>query len=82
MLCRLLTIALLFGGVVYAESGSSSSVVLSSSGFLTLPDTLSEELQQVASEGFWHGFKLATVTMVATGGLSIVLHLINRAAGR
>ena len=81
MLCRILTLALMLGGLAFADV-SSSSEVLSSSGFLDLPDTLSEELQQVAQEGFWHGFGLATLVMVATGALSLALHLINRGAGR
>ena len=81
MLCRLLTIALVFGSVAFAEP-SSSSEALSSSGFLTLPDTLSEELQQVAKDGFWAGFKIATMVMIATGGISVFIHLINRGAGR
>lgn len=80
MLCRLLTIALIFGGLAFAGESSSSEAL--SSGFLDLPDTLSEELQQVAQGGFLKGFGLATGVMVATGALSLALHLINRGAGR
>lgn len=76
MLYRLLALALMFGSVCYAGEVSSSS------GFLDLPDTLSEELQTVAQEGFMHGFGLASVVMIATGALSIAIHLINRGAGR
>ena len=76
MLCRLLTVALMFGGLAFAGEASSSS------GFLDLPDTLSEELQSVAQEGFMHGFGLASVVMIATGALSVAIHLINRGAGR
>lgn len=76
MLCRLLTVALMFGGLAFAGEASSSS------GFLDLPDTLSEELQSVAQEGFLHGFGLATVVLVSTGALCIALHLVNRGAGR
>ena len=80
MVRRLAAYALLFGSLAFAGESSSSEVL--SSGFLGLPDTLSQELSNVASEGFWHGFQLATAVMMATGGLSIVLHLINRGAGR
>lgn len=81
MVRGLVTYALLLCGMAFAAE-SSSSEVLSSSGFLSLPDDLSQELSNVASEGFWHGFKMATAVMLATGGLSLVLHLINRGAGR
>lgn len=81
MVRGLVTTALLFGALAFAQE-SSSSEVLSSSGFLWLPDDLSQELSDVASEGFWHGFKLASMVMLATGALSVVLHLINRGAGR
>lgn len=80
MLCRVLTYALIFGGLAFADVSSSSEAL--SSGFLDLPDTLSEELQQVAQDGFMHGFGLASVVMIMTGALSIGLHLINRGAGR
>lgn len=76
MVCRLAITALVLACFGYAEEVSSSS------GFLDLPDTLSQELQNVAESGFWTGFKLATAVMLATGGFSVVLHLINRAAGR
>lgn len=76
MVRGLVTTALLMASVVFAQESSSSG------GFLDLPDTLSQELQTVAESGFWEGFKLATYVMLATGGVSIVLHLINRAAGR
>lgn len=77
MVRRLAITALVFAGQVLAQESSSSS-----GGYLDLPDTLSQELQDVAQSGFFHGFGLATVVMLATGGLSIVLHVINRAAGR
>ena len=81
MVRGLVTIALMSCAMAFAGESSSSSDVFSS-GFLGLPDTLSQELQTVASEGFWHGFRLATVVMLSTGALSVVLHLINRGAGR
>ncbi len=80
MLCRVLTVALIFGSLAFADVSSSSEEV--AFGYLDLPDTLSEELQQVAQDGFMHGFGLAGVVMIATGALSIGLHLINRGAGR
>lgn len=80
MLCRILTVALIFGSLAFADVSSSSEET--SSGYLDLPDTLSDELQQVAQEGFFHGFALASAVMVATGALSVGLHLINRGAGR
>lgn len=76
MVRRLAITALVLACCGYAEEVSSSS------GYLELPDTLSQELQSVAESGFWHGFELATMVMLATGGISIVLHLINRSAGR
>lgn len=76
MVRRLATVALLFGGSVFAQDTTSLG------GYLDLPDTLSQELQNVASEGFWHGFELATYVMLATGAISVVIHLINRGAGR
>ena len=76
MVRRLATTALVLSGMVFAQESSSSG------GFLDLPDTLSQELQQVAESGFWEGFKLASACMLATGLVSIVLHLINRGAGR
>lgn len=60
----------------------SLEVISSSSTFLGLPDTLSAELIQVASEGFWGGFKMATTVMLGMAGIVIAMHLINRAAGR
>ena len=79
MVRRLVAYALLFGSFAFAQEEEFSS---SSGGYLGLPDTLSQELHTVASEGFWHGFQLATYLMLATGAISIVLHLINRGAGR
>lgn len=76
MVCRLAITALVLASFGYAEEVSSSS------GFLDLPDTLSQELQIVAESGFWSGFKMATLVMLASGGISVVIHLINRAAGR
>lgn len=76
MVRRLVTVALLFGTVAFAQDTTSLG------GYLDLPDTLSQELSNVASEGFWHGFQLATYVMLATGAVSVVLHLINRGAGR
>lgn len=76
MVRRLATTALVLSGLGFAQESSSSG------GFLDLPDTLSQELQQVAESGFWHGFELATTVMLATGAISIAIHLINRAAGR
>ena len=76
MVRGLVTIALLFGGVALAQDSTSVG------GYLDLPDTLSQELTNAASEGFWEGFQLATYVMLATGAISVVLHLINRGAGR
>lgn len=76
MVRRLATTALVLSGLVFAQDSSSSG------GYLDLPDTLSQELQQVAESGFWHGFQLATAVMLATGAISVAIHLINRAAGR
>ena len=76
MVRGLVAFALLFGSVVFAQDSTSVG------GYLDLPDTLSQELSQAASEGFWEGFRLASLVMLATGAISIVLHLINRGAGR
>lgn len=54
----------------------------SSSGFLDLPDTLSQELQTVAQDGFMRGFGLASIVCLACGVISLAIHLINRGAGR
>lgn len=78
MVRGLVAYALLFGSLAFAQEEDSSSL----GGYLGLPDTLSQELQTVASEGFWHGFQMATYVMLATGAISVVLHLINRGAGR
>lgn len=76
MVRRLAITALVLSGLCSAAESSSSG------GYLDLPDTLSHELQNVAQEGFLHGFGLASAVMIATGGLCIALHLINRSAGR
>lgn len=76
MVRRIAATALVFGVLGFARESSSSG------GFLDLPDTLSQELQQVAQDGFLHGFGLASAVMIGTGGLCIALHLINRSAGR
>lgn len=75
MVRRLAITVPLFSAFGFAQESSSS-------GWLDLPDTLSQELQNVAQSGFIHGFELATVVMLGTGGVAIVLHLINRGAGR
>ena len=76
MVRRLAATVAVLGSSIFAQESSSSG------GYLDLPDTLSQELQIVAESGFWHGFELATVVMLATGAISIAIHLINRAAGR
>lgn len=81
MVRRLLTTALVLSAVAMAQD-SSSSMDVYSSGFLSLPDTLSVELQNAAEDGFWGGFKIASFVMVGSGMISLFLHLINRGAGR
>lgn len=76
MVRKLAITAVVLAGSVFAQESSSSG------GFLDLPDTLSQELQQVAESGFWGGFKLSSIVMLATGSVAVVIHLINRAAGR
>lgn len=76
MVRKLAITAVVLACSAFAQESSSSG------GFLDLPDTLSQELQQVAESGFWEGFKLSSIVMVATGSIAIVIHLINRAAGR
>jgi hypothetical protein len=76
MVRKLAITAVVLAGSVFAQESSSPG------GFLDLPDTLSQELQQVAESGFWEGFKLSSIVMLATGSVAIVIHLINRAAGR
>lgn len=82
MVRKLAITALVLAVCGFAQDVSSSSLLSSSSGFLGLPDTLSQELQNVAQEGFWSGFKMASAVMLACSGLLIVLHLVNRGAGR
>lgn len=77
MVRRLAITVPMFSALCFAQEESSSS-----GGWLDLPDTLSQELHDVAQSGFVHGFGLASVVMIATGALSIALHLINRGAGR
>ena len=57
-------------------------VVLSVQSFSPCRILCRKNYNKLPQRVFGMDFKLATVTMVATGGLSIVLHLINRAAGR
>ena len=75
MVRRLAITVPLFSALGFAQESSSS-------GWLDLPDTLSQELQDVAQSGFLHGFEIASAVMLGTGGVAIVLHLINRGAGR
>lgn len=83
MMGRIATICLLVVGLCMAQEDGSSAVVESSSScFLCLPDTLSQELQDTAREGFLNGFGLGTAVCLACGGLVVALHLINRGAGR
>lgn len=69
---------LLFGAVTIASAEESSS----SFSFLTLPDSLTEELMSTAQSGFGYGFGLATAFILGSGGIVLILHLINRGAGR
>lgn len=84
MVGRIATICALLVGLCIAQEDGSSAVVESSSSecFLCLPDTLSQELSTTAREGFFGGFGLASALCLAGGGLVVVLHLINRGAGR
>lgn len=79
---RIAAICILLGGIVFAQEDYSSAVESSSSCYLCLPDTLSQELSDTAREGFLNGFGLATAVCLACGGLVVALHLINRGAGR
>ena len=76
MVRRLAITVPLFSVLGFAQESSSSS------GFLDLPDTLSQELYNVAQSGFVQGLEIATVVALGTGGVVIFLHLINRGAGR
>ena len=49
--------------------------------FLCLPDTLSNELVDVAQSGFASGFGIGSACMIAAGLITVVLGIINRAAG-
>lgn len=49
--------------------------------FLCLPDTLSNELVDVAQSGFYTGFGIGSACMIAAGLITVVLGIINRAAG-
>lgn len=49
--------------------------------FLCLPDTLSNELVNVAQSGFQSGFEVGSAVMLAAGALLVVLGVISRAAG-
>lgn len=49
--------------------------------FLCLPDTLSNELIEVAQSGFASGFGIGSACMIAAATITIVLGIINRAAG-
>lgn len=69
-------------GIGIAGAQESSMFESSSSCFLCLPDTLSNELQTIASDGFLLGFKLASGVLLAGAMVVVVLHLINRGAGR
>lgn len=60
---------------VYAEEVSSSS-------YLALPDSLTDELLSVAKSGFGAGFGIATAFVVGAGTVALFMHLINRGAGR
>lgn len=61
---------------VYAQEESSSSA------YLALPDSLTDELLSVAKSGFGAGFGIATAFVVGAGTVALFMHLINRGAGR
>lgn len=62
--------------------GAYAEPSVSDTCFLCLPDTLSNELQSIASEGFMRGLAISSAIMVSVGIVMIVIHLINRGAGR
>lgn len=49
--------------------------------FLCLPDTLSNELIEVAQSGFKAGFGIGSACLLAAGVITVVLGIINRSAG-
>ena len=49
--------------------------------YLCLPDTLSNELIDVAQSGFYSGFGVGTAVMLAAGMILVVVGIISRAAG-
>lgn len=49
--------------------------------FLCLPDTLSNELIEVAQSGFKSGFVVGSACLLAAGLITVVLGIIKRSAG-
>lgn len=49
--------------------------------FLCLPDTLSNELIEVAQSGFMSGFGIGSACLLAAGMITVVLGIIRRSAG-
>lgn len=73
---------LLLGMAVKTMAQESSSLESSASSYLSLPDSLTDEMITAAKEGFSMGFGISTAFIVAGGGIVLFMHLINRGAGR